>query len=88
MMVERDYMLGKYYEKRGENQSAKIVYSKLADRYSNTEFAETVRQQIVELEKLPPKPDQPGKWLADLFPKRSDDHVPLIAAGDRESILR
>jgi TolA-binding protein len=87
MLVERDYTLGKYYEGRGENQSAMYVYSKLADKYSNTEFADTVRQEMVELEKLPPTPAQPGKWIADLFPRR-DEHIPLIAAGDKESIIR
>jgi outer membrane protein assembly factor BamD (BamD/ComL family) len=88
MLVERDYSLGKYFEQRGENQSAVYVYQKLADKYDNTEFADTVRQQIAEIEKLPPTPGQPGKWLADMFPERNNDHVPLIAAGDNESFFR
>lgn len=88
MLVERDYSMGQYFEQRGENQSAMYVYQKLADKYDSTEFADTVRQQMAEIEKLPPTPEQPGKWLADLFPERNNDHVPLIAAGDKESILR
>jgi hypothetical protein len=88
MLVERDYSLGQYFQNRGENQSAMYVYQKLADKYDSTEFADTVKQQLAELEKLPPKPATPGKWIADLFPERNNDHVPLIASGDKESLIR
>ena len=85
-IVERDYSMGKFYEDRGENRSANYIYSNLAKKYDNTDFSATVRQQIAEIEKLPPEPKQHAKWLVDMFPKTEEDR-PVIAAGDNESML-
>jgi len=86
-IAERDYSMGAYFESRGENRAAKYYYEQVAEKYDHTEFAQTVRQQIAEVEKRPPVPKQPGKWIVDLFP-RDEDEAAMIAAGDNESIFR
>lgn len=86
-IAERDYSMGEYFENRGENRAAKFYYEQVADKYDHTEFGDTVRQQIAEVEQLAPEPKQHGKWLIDLFPK-DENEAALIAAGDNESIFR
>lgn len=87
LLVERDIATGMYYENRGENRSAQLVYEKLADKYQGTQFANSIQQRIADLEGKPATPTPHGQWIVDLFPRR-DDHIPLIAAGDNESIFR
>jgi len=87
LLVERDYTTGQYFANRGENRAAIYVYDQMAKKYENTELSQTIQEQIAELEQKPPVPKQQAKWLVDLFPKR-DDHIPLIAAGDNETVFK
>ncbi len=82
-IAERDYSMGQYFENRGENRAAKFYYEQVAEKFKNTEFGETVREQIETVAALPPEPEQHGKWLIDLFPK-TEKEKPLIRAGDNE----
>lgn len=87
LLVERDYTTGQYFAGRGENRAAIYVYDQLAKKHDNSDLSRTIQEQIAELEQLPPVPKQQAKWLVDLFPKR-DDHIPLIATGDNETVFR
>ena len=80
-------MMAQFYEKRGENRAAKYYYAQVSEAYDDTEFASEADERIAALGGKPPVPPQRAKWLADLFPAK-ERNKPLIATGDRESILR
>ena len=86
-IAERDYSLGQYFEGRGENLAAKIYYEKVADQFKNTSLSDTVQQQIAEVSKKPPKPEQHGKWLINMFPN-PEAEKPVIIAGNNETIFK
>jgi outer membrane protein assembly factor BamD (BamD/ComL family) len=87
MLAEREWTLGSYYESRGENRAASHHYSLVAQKYDDTEFSAEARDRIAALGGLPPVPEPRAQWLADLFPVK-ERNKPLIATGDRESIIR
>ena len=86
-IAERDYSMGQYFENRGENIAAKIYYEKVARQFGNTKLGETVEQQIADVSKKPPRPEQHGKWLINLFPN-PEAEKPAIIAGDNETFFR
>lgn len=87
LLAERDWTIARYYEGRGENRAAGHYYNSVAQKYDDTEFAGKARDRIAALSGLPPVPEQKAQWLADLFPVK-ERNKPLIATGDRETILR
>ncbi len=87
LLAERDWTVAQYYEGRGENRAAEHYYTEIAKTYDDTEFAGQARERITSLGGLPPVPEQKAQWLADLFPVK-ERNKPLIATGDRESIIR
>lgn len=85
-LAERDLTMAQYFEARGENRAAKIYYEQLAQEYSDTKLAESVKQQIAEVASKPPVPPERGKWLVNLFPD-ADAEKPVLKAGN-EKIFR
>ncbi len=86
-LAERDWTLGHYYEKRGENRAAKFYYAKVTDQYDDTRLAVDAEERIAALGGRPDIPSQKVPWLADLFPAK-ERNKPLITPGSSESILR
>ncbi len=86
-LAERDYSMGKFFEKRGENRAAKFYYEQVQDKYQDTQLAGDIGDQIARVEKLPPVPEQTAKWLIDILSTEEDDK-PIIAAGDNETLFR
>jgi outer membrane protein assembly factor BamD (BamD/ComL family) len=86
-LAERDWTMAEYYEGRGENRAATHYYNLVAENYDDTSFGGEAGERIAALGGLPPVPKQKAQWLADLFPVK-ERNKPLIATGDRESILR
>ena len=86
-IAERDFTMGEYFERRGENRAAKIYYEKVAEKYQNTPLGESINEKIEEVAALPPKPEQPVQWLVDVFPD-PEAAKPMIRSGDNESIFR
>lgn len=87
LLAEREYSLAGYYENRGENRAASLMYQKVARDFPDTAFGDVVDERIAKVEKGPPLPPQQAQWLVDLFPS-TDTARPLIASGDKEGILR
>jgi tetratricopeptide (TPR) repeat protein len=86
-LAERDYAMGQFYENRGENRAAKYCYEQVAENYQDTNFGDSVKEQIAVVAELPPVPKQHAKWLVDLFPNDEEDEA-IIASGDNESLFR
>jgi hypothetical protein len=87
MLAQRDLSLGKYYEKRGENRAAMIMYERVANNYSDTSLATDVGDRIASLDGKPAVPPQRAQWLVDVMPK-SDASRPLIPAGSKDTVFR
>ncbi len=87
MLAERDFSLGEYYEKRGENRAASIMYEQVAKNYGDTTLGESVGERVASLTDKPAAPPQRAQWLVDLMPK-SEASKPLIAAGNKDSVFR
>ncbi len=86
-IAERDYAMAQYFEKRGENLAAKIYYEKVKEKFQDTELGKTIEQQIADVSKRPPRPEQPAQWLVDLFPN-PEAEKPVIQAGNNEPMIR
>ncbi|MEZ6093306.1 MAG: outer membrane protein assembly factor BamD [Pirellulaceae bacterium] len=87
MLAERDFTLGEYYEKRGENRAAMIMFEQVAQRFGGTDFSNEAVERVAELDGKPAIPTQHGQWLVDMMSK-DQEAKPLIASGDRESLFR
>ncbi len=87
LLAERDWSLGEYYEARGENRAAGYYYEQVAKNYSDSKFSQEARERVASLTGKPPVPAQKAEWLVNLFPEK-EINKPLIATGNRESILR
>ncbi len=87
LLAERDYALGQYYEKKGENLAASMIYRDVARNYDDTPLAGDSEEKLAALGDKPPEPPQHAKWLIDMLPQ-SEANKPLIATGDKESIFR
>ncbi len=85
-LAERDYSMGDYYAKRGQNRAAKLEYERVAENYSDTQYGRSVSDRIADVSNKPPVPDQHAKWLVDLFPD-NEPAKPIIASRDNR-VLR
>lgn len=87
LLAERDYALGQYYEKKGENLAASMIYRDVTKNYNDTDLAKDSDEKLMALADKPAEPPQRAKWLTDMLPQ-SEANKPLIASGDKESIFR
>ena len=86
-LAQRDFELGQYHERRGENRAAQLCYAAVADKYPQSIYSQSVSEKIEQVASLPPVPEQHAKWLVDLFPDPEADK-PVYTAGDNETIFR
>ena len=86
-MAQRDYELGQYHERRGENRAAQLCYAAVADKYPESIYSTTIGEKIEQVASLPAIPSQHAQWLVDMFPDPEADK-PLIKSGDNETIFR
>ena len=87
LLAERDFSLGQYYEKKGENLAASMIYKDVTRNYDDTDVAEDSKEKLLVLGDKPSEPPQRAQWLIDMLPQ-SEANKPLIASGDKESIFR
>ena len=86
-LAQRDYDLGQYHERRGENRAAQLFYASVAEKYPESVYVPTIDQKIEKVAQLPAVPKQHAKWLIDMFPD-PEAGKPVITAGDGGTIFR
>lgn len=86
-LAERDWSMGKYYERRGENRAALVYYQRVAQEYAETQYAGQASEKIAKLKDLPPVPKQHAEWLVKLLPEESTAK-PLIATRPNADTIR
>lgn len=69
--ADRFYQRGLYYERQGQNRSARIFYGKVKDEFADTKFSKEADERLAAIEHLPDAPEKQFKWFVDLFPERS-----------------
>lgn len=82
LLAQRDYSMGQYYERRGENRAAQMMYQQVAQNFGDTQYVDQVEEKLAGLRDKPPVPEQKAQWLVDLL--STPDEKPLIATGDNE----
>lgn len=86
-LAQREFELGQYHERRGENRAAQLCYAAVADKYPDSIYSATIGEQIQKVAGLPAVPDQHAEWLVNMFPDPEADK-PVYTAGDNETIFR
>lgn len=86
-LAQRDFELGQYHERRGENRAAQLCYASVSDKYPDSLYASMIDGHIQKVASLPAVPAQHAKWLVDLFPDPEADK-PIYKSGDNETIFR
>ncbi len=79
-LAQRDFEVGQFYERRGENRAAKLYYEKAQSDFGNSVFSEQLGERIETVASLPPVPKPPAEWVQKIFPD-ADSEKPIIAAG-------
>ena len=82
LLAQREFSMGQYYERRGENRAAAIMYEKVARNFDDTAYVDQIQAKLADLKGKPPVPEQKAQFLVDLL--STPDEKPLIAAGDNE----
>ncbi len=85
LLAERDFAIGQYFEKRGENRAASIYYQSVATSFAETDLAKDALARRDELADEPEIPVQRAAWLVNLFPEPKSTK-PLI--GPSNTIMR
>ncbi|MEQ1905836.1 MAG: tetratricopeptide repeat protein [Pirellulaceae bacterium] len=87
MLANRDYALGSYYEKRGENRAASMMYAQVAKDHPQSELGKLAQERVAALDGKQPLPTQHAEWLVEMFPQ-SDRGRPMIAGKGNDSLIR
>ena len=86
-LAQRDFELGQYHERRGENRAAQLCYAAVSERYPDSLYASSIGEKMQHVASLPAVPEQHAKWLVDMFPDPEADK-PVYTAGDNETIFK
>ncbi|QEG22177.1 outer membrane protein assembly factor BamD [Mariniblastus fucicola] len=86
-LAQRDFELGRYHERRGENRAAQLCYAAVEERYPDSVYSSSIGESIQKVAQLPPVPTQHAEWLVNMFPDPEADK-PVITSGDNETIFR
>jgi outer membrane assembly lipoprotein YfiO len=81
LMAQREFSMGQYYEKRGENRAAAMAYQRVARDFGDTTYTDQIEERLASVQGKPPVPEQRAKALVEFL---SNDEKPLIASGDTE----
>ncbi len=87
MLASRDYALGSYYENRGENRAASMMYAQVAKDHPQSEVGLQAQERLAALEGKQPLPTQHAEWLVAMFPQ-SERSRPLLGPSDKTTLIR
>ncbi|MFT7639993.1 MAG: outer membrane protein assembly factor BamD (BamD/ComL family) [Pirellulaceae bacterium] len=84
--AERELMMAKFYDAKGENGYAKFHYEIVAREYGDTPIGQAAQTRVAALSGKPAKPPERLSWLVDLFP--DNEEVKPLMNGDENSLVR
>lgn len=87
-LAQRDYEVGQFYERRGENRAAQQYYEKVQREFQNSVFQEEAAQRIERVASLPPVPTPPAQWVKKIFPDDESERPIILPGAGLDTILR
>ena len=88
LLAQRGYTLGEYYERRGENRAAQMLYQQVAKEYDDTNYSDPVQERLAQLKGKPAEPEQYAKWLVDAFSEADEGPIASAAQSQLDTIIR
>lgn len=93
-IADRDMAMARHYENTGHFGAAKIYYAEVVNNHPQTQLASEAQSRLATIADEPAVPEEPVKWLVDLFPENPERtrvaRVPELRdsrTGDAESRL-
>lgn len=85
--AEREWWMGRYYDRRYQYRAARQHYQKILDEYADTAYQEQAAERVAALAGKPPRPPERLTWLIDLFP-RNEEVKPLLGTDGGPTVRR
>ena len=79
--------MAQYDDRRKEYGAAKVYYEAVRDRFKDTNLALESESRLAAISDYPSEPEQPVKWLAELFPEEQPAK-PLLARDTPTNLRR
>lgn len=87
-LAQRDYEVGQFYERRGENRAAKIYYEKVRDEHPSSVFENDLNSRIEMVASKPPVPKPTAQWLQDIFPDPEAEKAIMTPGNNEPTMFR
>ncbi|MCO6042348.1 outer membrane protein assembly factor BamD [Aeoliella sp. ICT_H6.2] len=71
-IVERDMSMARHYENTGQYGSAKVYYAEVLRKHPQSQLAADARTRLAQIADEPAVPEEPVKWLIDMFPENPE----------------
>ena len=92
-IAARDMAMAAHYENTANHGAARIYYGEVIKKHPESQLAAEARAKLAENAELPARPEEPMKWLVDMFPENPERtrvaRIPELRenTGDTESRL-
>jgi outer membrane protein assembly factor BamD (BamD/ComL family) len=71
-IASRDMTMAAHYENTQNHGSARVYYNEIIRKHPQTELAAEARERLAKSAELPARPEEPMKWLVELFPENPE----------------
>lgn len=71
-IAARDMAMASHYENTNNHGAARVYYTEILKKHPESQLAAEARTRLAENADLPARPEEPMKWLVDLFPENPE----------------
>ncbi|QDU58768.1 tol-pal system protein YbgF [Aeoliella mucimassa] len=71
-IVQRDMAMASHYENTGHYGAARIYYGEVMKKYPESQLASAARERLSAIADEPALPEEPAKWLIEMFPENPE----------------
>ena len=71
-IVERSMQMAEHYENTGHYGAARIYYAEVLQKYPESQVAAAAKDRLASIGGEPDVPEEPAKWLIDMFPENPE----------------
>lgn len=71
-IAARDMTMASHYEKTANHGSARVYYNDVIKKFPESQLASVARERLAENAEEPARPEEPMKWLVDMFPENPE----------------
>ncbi|MDA7980065.1 MAG: tetratricopeptide repeat protein [Pirellulales bacterium] len=84
--AEREWAMGEFYRRKGENAAAQMYYRNAVEDFPGTQYAALSQSRLADSSGMPATPPERFVWLTSLFPERGEQGPKPIEQPD--AVLR